>query len=114
MTKANTIVSTEEVIVMLRLKFKPGSVDQVLGELLPIAALTREEAGNIEFHVFRARDDDASLVLFERWVNQAALDRHWEQDYTKQVLALFEAQLARPLSQTEDVTYLSDTIGAAS
>ncbi len=110
MTKTDTTAADPEVIVMLRLKFKPGALDQVLAELVPIALQTREETGNIDFQVFRTRDDSDGLVLFERWTNQAALDEHWQLDYTKRVLALFEEHLVRPLSPTEDVTYLDDTM----
>lgn len=110
MTNPDTTASDPEVIVMLRLKFKPGALDQVLAELVPIALQTREETGNIEFQVFRAKDDSDGLVLFERWTNQAALDAHWQLDYTKRVLALFEEHLVRPLSPSEDVTYLDDTM----
>ena len=114
MTEIGTIADDQEVIVMLQLEFKRGAIDHVLSELVPIAALTREETGNIEFHVFKTRDEDNRLVLFERWANQAALDWHWQQDYTKRVLALFEEHLVRPLSPSEDVTYLSNTMRAAS
>jgi len=114
MTKIDSIAGDQEVIVMLRLKFKPGTIDHVLSELVPIAMLTREEAGNIEFHIYRAQNDADRIVLFERWANQAALDQHWQEDYTKRVLALFEENLIRPLSQTEDVTYLSAILQAAS
>ncbi|MBX9616374.1 MAG: antibiotic biosynthesis monooxygenase [Caulobacteraceae bacterium] len=110
MTKPDTTAADPEVIVMLRLKFKPGALDHVLAELVPIALQTREETGNVEFQVFRAKDDNDRLVLFERWTNQAALDAHWQLDYTKRVLALFEEHLVRPLSPTEDVTYLDDTM----
>ena len=110
MTKPDTTAADPEVIVMLRLKFKPGALDHVLAELVPIALQTREETGNVEFQVFRAKDDNDRLVLFERWTNQAALDAHWQLDYTKRVLALFEEHLVRPLSPSEDVTYLDDTM----
>ena len=110
MTKPDTTAADPEVIVMLRLKFKPGALDHVLAEIVPIALQTREETGNVEFQVFRAKDDNDRLVLFERWTNQAALDAHWQLDYTKRVLALFEEHLVRPLSPTEDVTYLDDTM----
>lgn len=114
MTKIDTIAGGQEVIVMLRLKFKPGTIDHVLGELVPMVRLTHQETGNIEFHVYRAQDDDDRLVLFERWANQAALDQHWTQAYTKRALALFEENLIRPLSPAEDVTYLRDMMRAAS
>ena len=113
MTKIDSIPNDPEVIVMLRLKFKPGAVDHVLSEIVPSVLLTREEHGNIEFHIYRATDDDDCLVLFERWANQTSLDEHWQQEYTKRVLVLFEENLIRPLSQNEDVTYLTDTMLAA-
>ena len=113
MTKDKAIAGDQEVIVMLRLKFKPGAIDHVLSELVPIAMLTRQETGNIEFQVYRAQDDNDRLVLFERWANQTALDEHWQQDYTKRVLTIFEGNLIRPLSETEDVTYLSDMMRAS-
>ena len=113
MSKIDSIVGNQEVIVMLRLKFKPGTIAHVLSELVPTVRLTREETGNIAFDVYRAQDDDDRLVLFERWSNQAALELHWQQDYTKRALVLFEENLIRALSQTEDVTYLSDVMRAA-
>ena len=113
MTNIDALAEDQEVIVMLRLKFKSGTIDHVLREVAPIVRLTREETGNIEFQVFRAKDDDEQLVLFERWTNQAALDQHWRLDYTKRALALFDQHLIRPLSPTEDVTYLRDTMRAA-
>lgn len=113
MTKIEPMEGAEEVIVMLRLKFKPGTIDHVLSEIAHSAFLTREEAGNIEFNVYRAQDDDDRLVLFERWADQAALELHWQQHYTKRVLSIFEENLVRPLSQTEDVTYLGDALRAA-
>ena len=113
MTKNNAIAGDQEVIVMLRLRFKPGAIDDVLIELLPIVALTRQETGNIEFQIYRAQDDKDRLVLFERWANQAALDQHWQQDYTKRVLTIFKGNLIRPLSETEDVTYLNDMMRTA-
>lgn len=112
MTKTDSIPNDQEVIVMLRLKFKPGAIDHVLSEIVPSVVLTREEQGNIEFQIYRATDDDDCLVLFERWENQAARDEHWQQDYTKRVLVLLEENLIRPLSQNEDVTYLTDTMRA--
>lgn len=103
-----SVTDENEVTVTLRLIFKPGTLDSVLAELLPIAHLTRGEKGNIEFNVYRARDETDQLFIFERWTDQSALERHWQEDYTKRVLALFDENLLRPLSQKEDVTYLRD------
>lgn len=101
------------VVVTLRLQFLPGTLDRVLERIVPIALLTREEPGNVSFDVFRARDDDDRLVILERWRDQDALDSHWAEPYTQEVLALFEDNLVAPLSETEDVTYLRDQLPRA-
>ncbi len=113
MTTDGPTAGDQEVIVMLQLYFKPGAIDRVVRELVPIVRLTREETGNIDFQVLRANDDDDRLVLIERWADRAALEEHWRQDYTQRVLALFEETLVLPLSHTKDVTYLSDMMRAA-
>ena len=59
MNPASATSETDEVVVTLRLRFKPGTIDHVLERMLPAARKTREEIGNIGFDVFRARDDGA-------------------------------------------------------
>lgn len=99
-----------EVIVMLTLQFNPGAAEHVLERMGPSVRLTRAEPGNAEFRVFRTTGSEDRVVIFERWKDQAALDRHWEQPYTKETLELFAAHLARPLSEAEDVAYLTDVM----
>lgn len=74
--------------------------------MLPAIQWTRAEDGNLDFQVFRVKDSADRYVLLERWVDQSALDWHWQQDYTKATLALFEEHLTSPLSQVRDVTNL--------
>lgn len=88
MTK-NEVIEVGRVIVMLRLKFKPGAIAQVLNEIVFAAVLTRKVT-TLSSRSIARRDDVDRLVLFERWADQAALDHHWQQDYTKRVLVLFE------------------------
>ena len=38
------------------------------------------------------------------------MEWHWEQPYTKETLELFGEHLVTPLSETEDVTYLTDVM----
>lgn len=101
---------SNEIIVMLTLQFKAGSGDTVLERMLPSIRLTRMEPGNNDFQMFKVKGSQDKFVVFERWKDQAALKRHWEQPYTKEVLQLFQAHLATPLSETENVTYLLDTM----
>ena len=44
-----------EVIVMLDLHFKPGSVEKVLEKMVPSIRLTRMEPGNNEFQMSAGR-----------------------------------------------------------
>jgi quinol monooxygenase YgiN len=97
-----------EIIVMLNLQFKAGSAEKVLERMVPSIRLTRMESGNNDFQMFKVKGSEDKFVVFERWKDQDALKRHWEQPYTKEVLQLFQEHLATPLSETEDVTYLID------
>jgi quinol monooxygenase YgiN len=107
---AQTAVSGE-VIVMLNLHFKPGSAEKVLKKMVPSIRRTRMEPGNNEFQMFKVKGSEDTFVVFERWKDQAALEWHWEQPYTKEALELFGEYLVTPLSNTEDVAYLTDVMG---
>lgn len=110
MTTISEPARGDEVIVTLTLQFKPGSAERVLEAMVPRVRLTRDEPGNIEFQFFQAKGREDRFVVFERWQDQGALDRHWEQPHTKQVLALFQEHLAAPLADDEAVTYLTDVM----
>lgn len=99
-----------EVVVLLNLQFKPGTSEVVERVMFPGVESTRAEVGNLEFLFFRVKDSNDRYVLLERWVDQAALEWHWQQDYTKAALALFDEHLISPLSQTRDVTHLVDLV----
>lgn len=104
------IAGPEEVLVMLTLQFKPGSAEKVLERMVPSIRLTRAEPGNNEFQLFKIKGSEDKFVVFERWKNQAALEWHWEQPYTKETLELFGEHLAEPLSEAKDVVYLTDVM----
>ncbi|MBB5403011.1 quinol monooxygenase YgiN [Paraburkholderia youngii] len=110
MNQHTRTTASGEVIVMLNLHFKPGSAGKVLEKMLPGIRLTRMETGNNEFQMFKVKGSDDKYVVFERWKDQAALDWHWQQPYTKEALALFGEHLATPLSETDDVAYLTDVM----
>ena len=106
MNRDSEATASDEVIVMLNLHFKPGSAEKVLETMVPSIRLTRMEPGNNEFQMFRVKGSQDKYVVFERWKDQAALEWHWEQPYTKETLELFSEHLAT----TEDVTYLTDVM----
>ena len=95
---------------MLTLQFKPGSAEKVLARMGPSIRLTRAEPGNNEFQLFKVKGSEDKFVVYERWKDQAALEWHWEQAYTKDALALFGELLAAPLSEASNVLYLTDAM----
>jgi quinol monooxygenase YgiN len=97
-----------EVIVTLNLQFRPGTLANVLQRLIPAVLQTRAEPGCIQFDVWKVKNVEAQIIIFERWKDQAALDLHFQQSYTKDALALFDEYLARPLSPETDVSYLKE------
>lgn len=58
------------------IKAKPGQEDAVRAALEAIVAPTRAEAGNFNYDLHRLNDDPATVVLYEGWRSQAALDEH--------------------------------------
>jgi quinol monooxygenase YgiN len=102
--------ASDEVIIMLTLQFKSGSAEKVLEKMVPSVRLTRDEPGNNEFHLFKVAGSEDKCIVFERWKNQAALEWHWEQPYTKEALELFGEHLLEPFSPAKDEIRLTDVM----
>lgn len=63
-----------------------------------------KEEGNLSMYLYRAKDNQDTYFLFERWKNQQALDAHFEKPYTKAVLELTEKALTDPM----EIMFLND------
>lgn len=85
---------------------KPAHFDAARDAILGILDATRAESG---CHIFRLHADAAGarLFLYEEWTDQAALDAHYAQDYTRAVFAQYEDWLAQPPA----ITHLSPALG---
>ena len=57
--------------VLLELKVKPGTGDEVLATLKSILPDTRSYDGNIGLYVIRNQDDPDVLVAVEEWESKA-------------------------------------------
>lgn len=55
-----------------------------------IAAAIREEEGNLEYRYFMPLDDPETLLLIDRWRDQAAIDAHHASPMMKQLALLRE------------------------
>lgn len=94
---------------MLRLRFKPGSKAVIARTMRPAIIATRAEDGNNGFFFFEVNGRADEYLVLERWRDQASLDWHFEQPYTKDVLAMFSDNLAFPISEiSAHETFLDD------
>ena len=62
--------------VLLELKVKPGTGDEVLATLKSILPDTRSYDGNIGMYVIRNQDDPDVLVAVEEWESKAHHEKY--------------------------------------
>ncbi len=78
--------------IVLKSKYCAFGKEAIIG----ILASTRAESGCIQFELHEDINNN-TLFLYEEWVDHAALDAHYEQDYTKLVFANYSEWLAEPI-----------------
>ncbi|MBY8975539.1 antibiotic biosynthesis monooxygenase [Rhodobacteraceae bacterium NNCM2] len=89
-----------ELSLFAKITPKPEHLDRARSAIEGILALTRQEPGCRHFSLHRGEPGDGSLYLYERWDDDAALESHYAQDYTKAVFAAYEGWLACPVEIT--------------
>jgi quinol monooxygenase YgiN len=65
----------------------PGREDELRESLRAVVARTVEEPGCLEFRVFELEDRPGHFVLWERFVDQAALEVHMAAEWTREYFA---------------------------
>ena len=60
---------------------KPGSESQVEALISGLAEMVRREPGNIEFTVYRERDNPRKFFVFEQYRDEASFDAHIGAEY---------------------------------
>jgi quinol monooxygenase YgiN len=87
--------------LVVTLKAVPGKGAELAKVYQGRAATARKESGCEQFDVFRGVDDTDTVILLERWVDQAALDVHAAQPSTKSAIP----EGLRAGSEREDYVY---------
>ena len=80
--------------IVAKITPKPEYFERGLAAIKPIIQPTRAEPGCFRFDVF-ADEHNGQYVLVEHFRNQAALDNHYAQPYTRQVFTLYDEILAK-------------------
>ena len=86
--------------LIARLTAKPEHSDALGEGLRRLVASTTAEPGSIGYVLHRDNDDPRVWILYETWRSRADLDAHFEQPYTKAMLAQFPELLAREMELT--------------
>ena len=64
------------ITVVARWQALPGRADSVLALVAPLREQSLAEAGCLGYEVFRGADDDAAILLLERYRDQPAIEAH--------------------------------------
>ena len=84
---------------------KPGKGTELAQAMADRCCAVQQEPGCLQYEVFQSALDPDTLVLFELWTDQAALDAHAQVNATRPpnlALAALRAEGTRP---REDYTY---------
>jgi quinol monooxygenase YgiN len=73
--------------VIARHRAKPGLADALERRMIADLAMTRSEAGCLQFHIHRDRSDPYLFVVYEVWRDIAALRHHFAQPYVQRFVA---------------------------
>jgi quinol monooxygenase YgiN len=95
-------MTTSRIVVLVpEFHAKSGRESELRGRLVRLAALSRREAGCLEYTLLEDPSDPARLSIFERWVDRDALDAHDAHDatsYVREFVASFDHLLEEPLA----------------
>lgn len=72
---------------------KPELFEKCRGMVLEIIDKTLAEPGCLRFELYE-NAKNCELILVERWINQQALDFHYEQPYVTDIFTFYENALA--------------------
>ena len=84
----------ENIYTIAVLPAKENSVDELLVTLESLAEATRQEHGCIEYGFYRDSANTECVLSFERWVDQASEDAHWETPHLGDALRTLKPVLA--------------------
>lgn len=90
------------IVVIARYRAKKDAVDKILTALREYTPLTRAEPGCAAFAASQSREDPREFVLYERYLDQAALDTHLSSTH----YATIARDRIRPLLDHREVAFL--------
>jgi quinol monooxygenase YgiN len=90
-------INTNHLTVIALLVSKPGQEQILKEELIKQTLKIRNEPGFIQFDLHQSNNDATVFMLYESWTDPEALENHFKQDHTEQLVTKFDTLLAEPL-----------------
>jgi len=88
--------ASKQYIVTIGFRAKPGMAAELERELRNRVPISRTEAGNLDYRLYRSTADDHVFFLFSRYTSERTFDVHLYQPYSLSMMAEFEDLLADP------------------
>ena len=89
-----------EITIVVPIRFKPECRAAGRERLLALAHKTLLEAGNVMYRIHEVPDQPDLFMVYEKWLDQAALDFHMSQSYLMDFLADDDHLLAGEIKGT--------------
>jgi quinol monooxygenase YgiN len=87
----------EPVVVVVRVRAKPGCEAEVRDELMALRAPTRGEPGCLGCEMHEMADEPTLFLFHETWRTDADLERHLMAPHVQSWIAKSDALLAEPM-----------------
>lgn len=91
---------SDKLFLFATIRIKPEHLDKARAALDELMIPTLGEPGCHMFAAFASKDADNTLHLVECFDDEAALEAHYAEDYTKEVFAAYADWLAAPIEIT--------------
>jgi quinol monooxygenase YgiN len=98
--------SSQEVKMIVRFQVKPALIEAFKQRFIRHVESSRKEPGCVTFNLYQSKKNPQIYWLYEIWKDQAALDFHFAQDYTKDTFVFLKESLEVPVE--EGLYYLTE------
>jgi len=79
-------MKSEIISTFAKWQVQEGQLENVLSLLKEAVAKSSAEAGNLKYQVYQGNENDHTLILFEEYVDKAALDFHRSSSHFQEVV----------------------------
>ena len=105
-------------VLILRMKVRPGNSDELLQVIRRMLEPTRVEQGCLGFRFYQDIEDRNAYTFIEEWESREDLEAHIHTESYRELLAVMDLLLAEPpqldihtVSQTAGIEFIEAVLG---